>query len=242
MPLLTTLGFAASAAGAVKGLIGGSKMASDARKGLQNFEYQDLSVGAFDQMKPSLELEQQAMNRLSEQRAGAVDVAAGLGGSEAMAMLSASEEQIGQKEMNLLGTMMKEESRIQQLQAQDFQQRRAMQEQRDMQELQSLQQQLQAGEQMQASALQGLGETAMAAGLGKMQIETQGGKNPLIKKSLKETDLGGLLLGKKGTQGGGLIGGFGSGKGLLGLLGKGLTGKTGGKGGILGFIKGLLPF
>ena len=225
MPLLTTLGFAASAAGAVKGLIGGSKMASDARKGLQNFEYQDLSVGAFDQMKPSLELEQQAMNRLSEQRAGAVDVAAGLGGSEAMAMLSASEEQIGQKEMNLLGTMMKEESRIQQLQAQDFQQRRAMQEQRDMQELQSLQQQLQAGEQMQASALQGLGETAMAAGLGKMQIEAQDGYNPANKKAFKDTAVGkGLggagkfLFGQGGGKGGGI---FGKAiKGLGGLLGK----------------------
>lgn len=242
MPLLTTLGFAASAAGAVKGLIGGSKMASDARKGLQNFEYQDLSVGAFDQMKPSLELEQQAMNRLSEQRAGAVDVAAGLGGSEAMAMLSASEEQIGQKEMNLLGTMMKEESRIQQLQAQDFQQRRAMQEQRDMQELQSLQQQLQAGEQMQASALQGLGETAMAAGLGKMQIEAQEGYNPLANRQArlakraankaagtgflgKNTGfmkgLGGagkFLFGQGGGQGGGI---FGKAiKGLGGLLGK----------------------
>lgn len=235
MPLLTTLGFAASAAGAVKGLIGGSKMASDARKGLQNFEYQDLSVGAFDQMKPSLELEQQAMNRLSEQRAGAVDVAAGLGGSEAMAMLSASEEQIGQKEMNLLGTMMKEESRIQQLQAQDFQQRRAMQEQRDMQELQSLQQQLQAGEQMQASALQGLGETAMAAGLGKMQMETQAGKDYFANKATKKAagkgflgkntgfmkGLGGagkFLFGQGGGQGGGI---FGKAiKGLGGLLGK----------------------
>jgi hypothetical protein len=242
MPFLTTLGFAASAAGAVKGLIGGSKMASDARKGFQNFQYQDLSVSAFDDSKPSLGVEREAMKRLGEQRAGMYEVGQGMSGSEAMAFLSAGEEQIGQKEIDLLGLMQKEESRIQQLQAQDFQQRRAMQEQRDMQELQSLQQQLYAGEQMQASALQGLGETAMAAGLGKMQLETQGGKNPLVKKSLKETDLGGLLLGKKGTQGGGLIGGFGSGKGLLGLLGKGLTGKRGGKGGILGFIKGLLPF
>ena len=93
MPFMTTLGLISGGLGAIKGFVGGSKMASDARKGLQNFQYQDLSVGAFDQMKPSLELEQQAMNRLSEQRAGAVDVAAGLGGSEAMALLSASEEQ-----------------------------------------------------------------------------------------------------------------------------------------------------
>lgn len=245
MPLLTTIGLATSLAGAAKGFIGGSKMASDARKGLQNFQYQDLSVGAFDQMKPSLELEQQAMNRLSEQRAGAVDVAAGLGGSEAMAMLSATEEQIGQKEMNLLGTMMKEESRIQQLQAQDFQQRRAMQEQRDMQELQSLQQQLYAGEQMQADALQGAAETAMGAGIGQMQALASLGANPfdpqaaknlknLMKSGPTKTKTpfgqsgvgkgligaGKFLFGQGGGKGGGL---FGKGiKGLGGLLGKGL--------------------
>ena len=242
MPLLSTIGLATSLAGAAKGFLGGSQMSSDARKGLQNLEFQDLSIGAFDRMKASMEAEKRALEKSSEMRFGAVDVAQGLSGSEAMNFLSAMEERIGEKEKDVFGSLIKEESRIAQIQGQDRQQRRAMQEQRDMQELQSLQQQLYAGEQMQASALQGLGETAMAAGLGKMQLETQGGKNPLVKKSFKETDLGGLLLGKKGTQGGGLIGGFGSGKGLLGLLGKGLTGKTGGKGGILGFIKGLLPF
>lgn len=227
MPFLTTLGFAASAAGAVKGLIGGSKMASDARKGLQNFQYQDLSIGSFDRMKASMEAEKRALEKSAEMRFGAVDLAQGLSGSEAMNFLSAMEERIGEKEKDVFGSLIKEESRIAQIQGQDLQQRRAMQEQRDMQELQSLQQQLQAGEQMQASALQGLGETAMAAGLGKMQIETQEGYNPANKKPFKDTlvgkGLGGagkFLFGKGGGQGGGL---FGKGiKGLGGLLGKGL--------------------
>ena len=97
---------------------------------------------------------------------------------------------------------------------------------------------------MQASALQGLGETAMAAGLGKMQLETQAGMDPLAKKQARRAKraankaagtgflgkntglvkgLGGagkFLFGQGGGKGGGL---FGKGiKGLGGLLGKGL--------------------
>jgi len=241
MPLLTTLGFAASAAGAVKGLIGGSKISSDARKGLQNLEFQDLSIGSFDRMKASMEAEKRALEKSAEMRFGAVDLAQGLSGSEAMNFLSAMEERIGEKEKDVLDSLIKEEARIAQIQGQDRQQRTVMQEQRDMQELQSLQQQLQAGEQMQASALQGLGETAMAAGLGKMQMETQAGKDPLanrqarLAKRAANKAAGTGFLGKNT----GFVKGLGGAGKLLGGL---FTGKQGGKGGILGFIKGLLPF
>lgn len=181
MPFLTTIGLLAGAGGAAKGFLGGSKMASDARKGLQNFQYQDLSVGAFDEMKASLDLENKALEKLTEQRFGLSDVAQGLSGSEAMAILGVGEEQIGEKEQNLFGQMRKEDARIQQLQAQDFVTRRNMQEQRDVKELQSLQQQLYAGEQMMADSIKGFGELAVGAGIGKMQAEATLGMNPFSK-------------------------------------------------------------
>lgn len=247
MPLLTTIGLATSLAGAAKGFLGGSQMSSDARKGLQNLEFQDLSIGAFDRMKASMEAEKRALEKSAEMRFGAVDVAQGLSGSEAMNFLSAMEERIGEKEKDVFGSLIKEESRIAQLQGQDFQQRRAMQEQRDMQELQSLQQQLYAGEQMQADALQGAAETAMGAGIGQMQALASLGANPFDPQAAK--NLKNLMKSGSGKTktpfkqsgvGKGLIGFgkllFGQGGGKGGGL---FAGKAGGKGGILGLIKGL---
>jgi len=115
------------------------------------------------------------------------------------------------------------------MRGQDFQRRMQMQEARDQQELQTLSQQLMAGESQQAQAIQGLGQIATAYGVAEQAKAAQDGdKDP--EKKFRETDLGGLLLGK--NKGEGLVGGFGSGKGLLGLLGKG------GKG-LFGLIRGL---
>ena len=145
MAFFTTLGLITGAAGAIKGFIGGEQMASDARRGLENFEYQDLSQGAFDNLKPSLKQEQFGLQQIGQQRSGLVDVAAGLSASDAMALLGAGEEQIGQKELNLLNKMIEKESQFDVMRGQDFQRRQQMQEARDQQELQTLSQQLMAG-------------------------------------------------------------------------------------------------
>lgn len=233
MAFFTTLGLITGAAGAIKGFMGGEQMSSDARKGLENFEYQDLSQGAFDTLKPSLEQEQFALQQIGQQRSGLVDVAAGLSASDAMSLLGAGEEQIGQKELNLLNKMIEKESQFDVMRGQDFQRRQQMQEARDQQELQTLSQQLMAGESQQAQAIQGLGQIATAYGTGEQAKMVQKGYDPLAKKkTFRKTDLGSALLGK--TKGGGLLGGFKSQEGLLGLLGKG------GKG-LFGLIKGLLP-
>src|SRR5210317_336872 len=118
MAFFTTLGLITGAAGAIKGFMGGAQMSSDARKGLENFEYQDLSQGAFDTLKPSLKQEQFGLQQIGQQRSGLVDVAAGLSASDAMAMLRAGEEKIGQKELNLFK---------QQLMSEKSQQARAIQ-------------------------------------------------------------------------------------------------------------------
>lgn len=243
MPFLTTLGLVAGAAGAAKGFIGGSKMASDARKGLQNLQFQDLSVGAFDKMKASLDVENRALERLTEQRFSLSDVASGLSGSEAMSFLSAGEEQIGAKELGLYGQMQKEEGKIDLLQAQDFQTRRQMQEQRDMQEKQSLQQQLYAGEQMQADAIKGFGELAVGAGIGEMQAKASAGQDPLGKsnKTANIKGLQGLDDASKNLLGYNLQGNSPFNKAMVNALLQGGK-KKGGKGALkfLGAIPGLL--
>jgi hypothetical protein len=240
--MFTTIGLITGAAGAVKGLLGGAQMSSDARKGLENLEFQDLSQGAFDTLKPSLKQEQFGLQQIGQQRSGLVDVAAGLSASDAMSLLGAGEEQIGQKELNLLNKMIEKESQFDVMRGQDFQRRMQMQEARDLEKLQSLRQQLMAGESQQAQAIQGLGQIATAYGTAEQAKAAQdGGENP--EKTFRETDLGKTLIGE--NKGGGLLGSFkgreGEGifsGGLLGLLGKGLLGTNKG-GGLFGLIKGL---
>jgi hypothetical protein len=231
MAFFTTLGLITGAAGAIKGFMGGAQMSSDARKGLENFEYQDLSQGAFDTLKPSLKQEQFGLQQIGQQRSGLVDVAAGLSASDAMAMLGAGEEQIGQKELNLLNKMLEKESQFDVMRGQDFQKRMQMQEARDQQELKTLSQQLMAGESQQAQAIQGLGQIATAYGTAQTAAAALEGENTNLKKPFGQTKvgefLGNSLLGKK--QGGLLNKRAG---GLLGLLGKG-------GGGLFGLIKGI---
>ena len=186
MAFFTTLGLITGAAGAIKGFMGGEQMSSDARKGLENFEYQDLSQGAFDTLKPSLEQEQFSLQQIGQQRSGLVDVAAGLSASDAMAMLGAGEEQIGQKELNLLNKMLEKESQFDVMRGQDFQRRMQMQEARDQQELQTLSQQLMAGESQQAQAIQGLGQIATAYGTAEQaKVAQKGGVPDAIKAAKK---------------------------------------------------------
>jgi len=199
MAFFTTLGLITGAAGAIKGFIGGEQMASDARKGLKNFEYQDLSQGAFDTLKPSLEQEQFALQQIGQQRSGLVDVAAGLSASDAMALLGAGEEQIGQKELNLLNKMIEKESQFDVMRGQDFQRRQQMQEARDQQELQTLSQQLMAGESQQAQAIQGLGQIATAYGTAEQAKFAQEGYDPAAMKQARKDkrDRGEGFLGSK---------------------------------------------
>ena len=113
-------------------------------------------------------------------------MAAGLSASDAMAMLGAGEEQIGQKELNLLNKMLEKESQFDVMRGQDFQRRMQMQEARDQQELQTLSQQLMAGESQQAQAIQGLGQIATAYGTAEQaKVAQKGGVPDAIKAAKK---------------------------------------------------------
>ena len=182
---------------------------------MKKFEYQALNQGAFDTLKPSLKQEQFALQQIGQQRSGLVDVAAGLSASDAMAMLGAGEEQIGQKELNLLNKMLEKESQFDVMRGQDFQRRQQMQEARDQQELQTLSQQLMAGESQQAQAIQGLGQIATAYGTAEQAKFAQEGYDPAAMKAARKakrqrgegflgenTKVGGFLKDQLGALGG----------------------------------------
>lgn len=180
MALLTTLGLIGGAAGSVMNFIGGSKAAAEGKRKLDQFQWQDLSTGAADTLKPSLELEQQALDKIQQNKERFADVAAqGGDAGNMLAMLTAGEEQTGQQEQQLYGSMGKQMFEADKVRVQDEQMRRGMQEQRDFNEVQSLQAQVAAGEQMKSDAITNFSKTVMSAGIGQESANAEAGFDPM---------------------------------------------------------------
>ena len=180
MALLTTLGLIGGAAGSVMNFLGGSKAAAEGKRKLDQFQWQDLSTGAADTLKPSLELEQQALDKIQQNKERFADVAqAGGDAGNMLAMLTAGEEQTGQQEQQLYGSMGKQMFEADKVRVQDEQMRRSMQEQRDFNEVQSLQAQVAAGEQMKSDAITNFSKTAMSAGIGQEAANAEAGYDPM---------------------------------------------------------------
>ena len=180
MALLTTLGLIGGAAGSVMNFLGGSKAAAEGKRKLDQFQWQDLSTGAADTLKPSLELEQQALDKIQQNKERFADVAQACGDAGNMlAMLTAGEEQTGQQEQQLYGSMGKQMFEADKVRVQDEQMRRSMQEQRDFNEVQSLQAQVAAGEQMKSDAITNFSKTAMSAGIGQEAANAEAGYDPM---------------------------------------------------------------
>ena len=180
MALLTTLGLLSGAAGSVINFLGGSKAAAEGKRKLDQFQWQDLSTGAADTLKPSLELEQQALDKIQQNKERFADVAAqGGDAGNMLAMLTAGEEQTGQQEQQLYGSMGKQMFEADKVRVQDEQMRRGMQEQRDFNEVQSLQAQVAAGEQMKSDAITNFSKTVMSAGIGQESANAEAGFDPM---------------------------------------------------------------
>ena len=194
MALLTTLGLLSGAAGSISGFLGGSKAAAEGKRQLDQFQWQDLSTGAADALKPSLELEQQALDRIQQNKERFADVASQGGDAGSMlAMLTAGEEKTGQQEQQLYGSMGKQMFEDDKVRVQDEQMRRGMQEQRDFNKVQSLQAQVAAGEQMKSDAITNFSKTVMSAGIGQESANAEAGFDPMgmfqfmMKKPTKNT-------------------------------------------------------
>ena len=180
MALLTTLGLIGGAAGSVMNFLGGSKAAAEGKRKLDQFQWQDLSTGAADALKPSLELEQQALDKIQQNKERFADVAQASGDAGNMlAMLTAGEETTGAQEQTLYGNMGKQMFEADKVRVQDEQMRRSMQEQRDFNKVQSLQAQVAAGEQMKSDAITNFSKTAMSAGIGQESANAEAGYDPM---------------------------------------------------------------
>jgi hypothetical protein len=167
MPLLTTLGLVIGGLSSAQQLFAGASATQRAKQRLEDFEFQDLGTGAFDQFAPSLELERMQLESIDRQRSMVADVASGLGAAEAQALLGTSQDQLARSEQELFARMEQRVDQAEMLRAQDLQRRQQMQEARSMAELQSLSQEFTAGKQMMASGLGGFAQLATSAGLTK---------------------------------------------------------------------------
>ena len=186
MAFLTTLGLLTSAAGAVKGFMSGSRTAAEGRRDLNKLEYQDLSIGAYDNVKPRLEMEQMQMNMINQNQSRAQDVASGLGGSEPIAMMQNAQQQAGGQQQQVMASMGDKLFGLEMKKAEDFQVRRGMQEQRDINTEDRARSQIQAGEQAQTSAIMGLGSMMMSAGAASELDETNKGNEPGAERNLRQ--------------------------------------------------------
>lgn len=165
MPFLTTLGLIAGGAGAVNNFLTGGKMAREAQQGLQRFKHQELTNLA-ENLKPSLEAEQQAIAQIDKMRGSFTDVAQTMDAASAMAILGSGQEQLAAQEQKVFASIMDKEFQADVMRVQDKQKQRDMVETRKMEELQSLKAQAQAGKQMQASAITDFASLAVSAGTG----------------------------------------------------------------------------
>lgn len=194
---LTTIGLVLGGLSSAQQLFAGIKASKRAGEKLEEFDFQDLETGAFDDVKPSLELEQQQLANIQQQRERIADVAMGLGGAEAMSLLSQTEGQLSQAEQQLFGRMAQADMQVDILKGQDLQKRRDLKQQIDTFTLQSLLQEKAAGEQMIGSSLSGMANLAVSAGLAQEYTDaatgaaTSGGDfnnflSPELKKSLMD--------------------------------------------------------
>jgi hypothetical protein len=175
MAFLTTLGLIAGGAGAVNNFLTGGKMAREAQQGLQKFKHQELTNLA-ENLKPSLEAEQQAISQIDKMRGSFTDVAQTMDAASAMAILGSGQEQLAAQEQKVFSSIMDKEFQADVMRVQDEQKQRDMIETRKMEELQSLKAQAQAGKQMQASAITDFASLAVSAGTGQEMADAEAGK------------------------------------------------------------------
>jgi hypothetical protein len=192
---LIGLGLMLQTGASIQGLLGGRALAQDALQGLEEFEPQDL-INPFETLTPSFQVEQTALDELSEVRAGAFDVASGMDAATATAIASNVVESTTEQQGKLINQMIEKQFQADVLEAQDDAQIRAIQEQRDRDVVASLQQQLIAGREQQASAVEGLIDTTLVTGLAAEKRLAGLGVDPLqqtIQNIAKKRESGGTL-------------------------------------------------
>ena len=162
---LAAIGLGIQTFGAIQGLVQGRANTKAAEKGLDEFQYPQLTNLAAG-LSPSLKAEELARDRASKILASGVDVAAGRGLADALAITSMSAESSSDLYLKSLSSQMDKEFEADKIRLMEDQQIRQMQEARSSEELQSLKQQALAGQQMQYDALSDVASLAVSADLG----------------------------------------------------------------------------
>lgn len=166
MAIASAVGMLLGLGGAAVGIRQGRQMEQEALRKLEAFEYQTLK-NSFESLKPSLAVEETALDTMSEFQGGAVDVAQGSDASTAIALMSNVNEQLGKQRLDTVNRMMDKVYEADVLRGKDEGVMRGMKESRDQFELQGLIDQMNAGRQEQADALFGAAKLAVGIGTAK---------------------------------------------------------------------------
>lgn len=162
---LAAIGIGAQTIGSIAGFIQGRANTKAAEKGLDEFQYPQLTNLAAG-LSPSLKAEELARDRASKILSSGVDVAAGRGLADALAITSQSTEASSDLYLKSLSSQMDKQFEVDKLKLMEDQRIREIQETRSMEELQSLKQQALAGQQMQYDAISDVASLAVAADIG----------------------------------------------------------------------------
>ena len=177
MPLLTTVGMLMGGASAIKGFLGGGKMARAGRRALADIEEVQLT-NAFQNVKPSLEAERRMFGQSATRLGSIADVAQGMDASSAMALLNTGQEKINEFELSGIQSMIDKNYEADVLRGQDDVRIEQQLETRTQNRRAEAISQIQAGEQMQTDALSNAAQIAMTAGMDQAAKQAKQGFDP----------------------------------------------------------------
>ena len=163
MAFLTTVGMLMGGASAIKGFLGGGKMARAGRRALADIEEVQLT-NAFQNVKPSLEAERRMFGQSATRLGSIADVAQGMDASSAMALLNTGQEKINEFELSGIQSMIDKNYEADVLRAQDEVRIQGQMETRNQNRRAEAISQIQSGEQMQTDALNNAAQLAVTAG------------------------------------------------------------------------------
>jgi len=174
MPLLTTVGMILGGASAIKGFMGGGRMASAGRRQLNQLRDVELK-NAYANLNPSIRGEELMFAQTNRRMGQIADVASGMDAASAMGLINASQGNINEVELQGINSILDKDFQADTLRAQDEVRIQGQLLERNQARRNEAISQINAGEQMQQSALEGAASMAIAAGNAQEMAAAQGG-------------------------------------------------------------------
>ena len=174
MPLLTTVGMILGGASAIKGFMGGARMASAGRRQLNQLRDVELK-NAYANLNPSIRAEELMFAQTNRRMGQIADVASGMDAASAMGLINASQGNINEVELQGINSILDKDFQADTLREQDEVRIQGQLLERNQARRNEAISQINAGEQMQQSALEGAASMAIAAGNSQEMAAAQGG-------------------------------------------------------------------